>query len=198
MPRPALRLVLELVEHLHDVLDRRAGALGVAVVERLAVDDVALAHGEAGGAQHAHLLGLVVVDRRLRLERVEVVVGERLLRHRRAAGAATAPAGAVGLHAVERLAHAIELAGDELQLRVAERRAAAVGQRDPAVDVGRLVVARDGQHVVGVPRQLRRQIRRLDAMPRRAFVVERPDQRRPRVEIAGQLREADVIGMEAR
>ena len=95
------------------------------------------------------------------------------------------------------LAHAIQIAGHELQRRVAERRAAAVGERHPAVEVGRLVVARHGQHVVGVPRQLAGQIRRFDAVPRRAVVVERPDERRPRVEVAGQLGEADVIGVQA-
>ena len=138
--------------------------LGVAVVEGLAVDDVALPDGEAGAAEHAHLLGLVVVDRRLPAERVEVVVGERLLRHRRGCRAIVPSAHSSATHAADHLAHAIEIAGDELQRRVPERRAAAVGQRDPAVEVGRLVVARDGQHVVGVPRQLAGQIRRLDAM----------------------------------
>ena len=46
--------------------------LRVAVVERLPVDHVALANREAGGAEHAHLLRLVVVERRLPVERVEV------------------------------------------------------------------------------------------------------------------------------
>ena len=95
-------------------------------------------------------------------------------------------------------AHAVQLAGDELQLRVAKRRAAAVGQRDPAVDVARLVVARDGEHVVGVPRQLAGQIRRFDAMPRGAAVVERPDERRAREEGVGQLGKPNVIGVQAR
>jgi predicted protein tyrosine phosphatase len=37
----------------------------------------------------------------------------------------------------------------------------------------------DGQHVIGVPRQAAREIRRFDAMLRRAVVLHRPDQRRP-------------------
>ena len=97
----------------------------------------------------------------------------------------------------DHLTNAIQVAGHELELRVLERRAAAVDDRHPAVDVGRFVVARDGQHVVGVPRQLAGQIRRLDAMPRAAAVVERPDERRPRIQIAWQLRKPDVIGLHA-
>jgi hypothetical protein len=45
MAQAALLLVPELVEHLHDVLEGRAGVLLVAVVELLAVHDVALLHG---------------------------------------------------------------------------------------------------------------------------------------------------------
>ena len=100
-------------------------------------------------------------------------------------------------HLAQLLAHAIEIAGDQLQLRVLERGAAVVGQRDPAVQIRGLVVARHRQHVVGVPRQAAREIRRFDAMLRRAVVLHRPDQRRARVERIGQLREADVIGAEA-
>ena len=126
-----------------------------------------------------------------------MVVGERFLRHRRRRRRGALGHHLVGQHPVEVLAHAIQLAGDELQLRVAKRRAAAVGQRHPAVDVAGLVVARDGENVVGVPRQLARQIRRFDAMPRGAAVVERPDERRAREERVGQLGKSDVIGVQA-
>ncbi len=95
------------------------------------------------------------------------------------------------------LTHAVQVAGDELQRRVLEGRAAAVDDGHPAVDVGRLVVARHRQHVVRVPRQLAGEIRRLDAMARAAGVVERPDQRGTRVEVARQLGKPDVIGAHA-
>ena len=67
-PQSGLLLVLELVIHLHDVLDRRSRVLRVAVVEVLAFDDVALADGNAGAAEQAHLLGLVVVDGRAAIQ----------------------------------------------------------------------------------------------------------------------------------
>ena len=70
-------------------------------------------------------------------------------------------------------------------------------ERDPAVEVRALVVARDGQHVVGVPRQLAGQVRRLDAMRLGAAVLQRPDERRPAEEIVGELGKADVIGVQA-
>ena len=119
---PGSLFVLELVEHLHDVLDRRAGVLRVVVVERLPFDDVALLDREAGAAEHAHLLGLAVVDRRLSAQRVEVVVGERLLRHRRRRRRVATLCAHVIAMRPKHLAHAIEIAGHELQLRVAERR----------------------------------------------------------------------------
>ena len=171
--------------------------LRVVVVERLTVHDVALLNGEGRRAEHAHLLGLAVVDRRLSPERVEVIVGEGFLRHRRR-GRGHVLAHRLGGHAPDDLADAVQIAGDELQRRVLERRAAAVDHGHPAVDVGGLVVARDGQHVVRVPRQLAREVRGLDAVACAARVVERPDQRRARVEIAGQLRKPDVIGLHAR
>ena len=55
--------------------------LGIVIVEPLAFDDVSLDDGEAGAAEHAELFGLVVVDGRLAPERVQVVVGKRLLCH---------------------------------------------------------------------------------------------------------------------
>ena len=192
----AVLFVLELVVHLHLVLDRRAGMLRVAVVVRLAVDDVALQHGNGGTRQHAHLFGLVVVDCRLAAERVQVVVGERFLRHRRRSGAVGRPH-FLERHRLHHLADPIELACDELELRVSEGSAAAVDERHPAVEVGGLVVARHGQHVIGVPRQLAGEVRRLDAMAGGAAVVERPDESRPRVEIVGELREPHVIGVHA-
>ncbi len=131
-------------------------------------------------------------------ECVQVIVGEGLLAHGSRGFRGGAPLHHVGFHAVEHLAHAIELAGNQLERGVPERRAAAVGERDPAVDVGELVVARDGQDVVGVPRQLRGEVRRLHTVVRRpALVVQRPDQRGPREQVARQFRKADVIGVEA-
>ena len=95
--------------------------------------------------------------------------------------------------------HAIEIAGDELQLRVAERRAAPVVERHPAVEVAGLVVAADRQHVVGVPRAARWP----DTTPRRGAAApprfeQLPDQRGPAEEVRRQLREPHVVGAHAR
>ena len=193
-PEPGLRLVLELIEHLHIVLERRAGVVCVAVVERLPVDDVAFIDGDTGAFEQADLLGLVVVDGRRSPHRVEVVVREALLGHQwhGVRQALTSPV--VLEHPAHRPPDPIQVAGHELQRRVAERRAATVGQRDPAVEIGGLVVAAHCEDVVRVPFQAAREVRRLDPVVRGAGVVERPDERRARVQVAGQRREADVIG----
>ena len=128
--------------------------LGVAVIEVLAVNDVAFDDGEPCGAQHVDLLGLVVVDRRLSGKRVEVVVREGFLHHlgrRRRHGKIPSR---FHFEHVEVIAHAVEIAGHQLKLRVVERRAAAVDHRHPAVDVRGLVVARHGEHVIRIPGQL--------------------------------------------
>jgi hypothetical protein len=140
------------------------------VVERLTLDDVALLNGEGRCPQHAHLLGFAVVDRRLSPERIEVIIGEGFLRHRRR-GCGHVLAHRLGGHAPDDLADAVQIAGDELQRRVLERRAAAVDHGHPPVDVGGLVVARDGQHVIRVPESARRYEARRGGVAAR--VVER-------------------------
>ena len=100
-------------------------------------------------------------------------------------------------HLPDHLTNAVEIAGDQLQRRIPERRAAAIGQRDPAVQIGGLVVAADGEHVVGVPCQVTGEIGRLDPVPRAAVIVERPDQRRTCVEIARQFGKADVVRLKS-
>jgi hypothetical protein len=97
----------------------------------------------------------------------------------------------------KRLPHTVDVAGHELQRGVAELRAARVGHGHPAVQVRLVVVAVHREHVVGVPRQARREIGRLDPVARAALVGERPDERRPREQVAGELRKADVIGVQA-
>ena len=169
----------------------------VVVVERLPLHDVTLADRKPGGTEHADLLGLAVVDRRLSAERVQVIVRECLLGHRRR-GAVHLALHSVEVPACQRLTDAVEIAGHELHRRVPEGRPASVGERHPSVDVGRLVVARHGQDVIGAPRELPRQIRGLDAVVRRAAVVDRPDERRPGIETLGQLGKADVVGMHPR
>ena len=111
-------------------------------------------------------------------------------------------AGRVGHH-LQRLLpggglHAVQIAGHELQFRVGEGRAAAVGQCDPPIEIGGLVVAADREHVVRLPRQAASKVRRLDAVARASPVQELPDERGPAVEIGGEFGKTDVVRVEAR
>ena len=89
---------------------------------------------------------------------------------------------------------AVQLARDELKPRVAIGRAARVRDRHPAVEVRVLVVAADGEHVVGAPRQVAGKVRRLDPVLVRAAVLQLPDERRTAVQVAGDLGEAILLG----
>ena len=92
----------------------------------------------------------------------------------------------------------MDFAGDELQLRIRVRGAAVVHQRHPAVEVRAFLVAADGEDVVRAPVHVAGQIGSLDALRVRAAIFERPDQRGPAIEIAGQIGEAIGIGAHAR
>ena len=166
---------------------RRAGILAVPVVELLAVDDEQLADRRAGPAEQRDLLGLVLLQRGPPRERVEVVLREGFARERH--GRRHVGARGLGHHLghLPVVADAIELAGHQLQVRVAVRGAARVVHRDPAVEIGVLVVARDGQHVVGVPRHVACQVRRLDPVLPSAAVVQLPHQRGPAPQVVGNL-----------
>ena len=125
-----------------------------------------------------------------------MILGERLLDELRRIGGLGNRARCVELVPPVALLDTVQIAGDELQPRVVERRAAVVHDRDPPVEIGLGLVTADRQHVVGVPREVAGQIRRLDPVGRLAVGVERPDHGRPAVEVLGQLREADVVGVE--
>ena len=188
-----LLLVLELVVHLHDVFDRRARMLGIPIVERLSIDHISLLNGNARSFEHADLLGLAAADRRLSSERVEVIVGERFLRHRRRCRRPI-HAHLVRHHLAHDFPHAVQLPGDELELRIAKRCAALIREGHPAVEIAGFVVSGDREDVIGVPRQFAGEIGRFNAMARGAAVLDRPDQRGPRIQRAGQFWKAYVVG----
>jgi hypothetical protein len=125
--------------------------LHVPVVELLAVHHEALVDRDAAAAEHVDLLRLRVVDRRLPAERVQVVLGKRLLRHRGGRSQFHPAPGILESPFRDGLADAIQISRHELQLDVLERRPAPVGQRHPSIDILGLVVARYGEHVIGVP-----------------------------------------------
>ena len=106
-------------------------------------------------------------------------------------------AGCVGTDAANCLWKAVQFAGDELETRVVESGAAVVGHRDPAVKVGVFIVARHGEHVVGVPGKIVREVGSLDLLLARAGIFERHEQRGPVVKIRGNFREAVALGKHA-
>src|SRR5258708_21997521 len=62
----------------------------------------------------------------------------------------------------------VQISGNKLQPRIAESGAAVVDDGDPAVEIGGLVVATDGENVVGVPGKVSCEIRRLNFLFRGA------------------------------
>ena len=96
---------------------------------------------------------------------------------------------------MHRLRQAIQIAGDELQSRVVKRGAAIVGQRHPAVEIGGLVVARDRQHVVGIPGKIAGQVGGFDLLLARAGIFQRHQQRGAIEEVCGDFRKAKAFGV---
>ena len=72
---------------------------------------------------------------------------------------------------------AIHFTGNELEMRVVKSGAAVVGDGDPAVQIGVLVVAGDGKHVVGIPGKIVREIRSFNLLFLRPIIFERHEQR---------------------
>jgi hypothetical protein len=114
--------------------ERGAGVVAIAVDPLLALDHVALGHGDVDAVEQRELLGFGVGDGGAPLEGVEVIVGEGLLRHlltrlgdeRRLVGEITARA----------RRGSVQVAGHQLQAGPRERGAGVVSQRHPAVEVG--------------------------------------------------------------
>src|SRR5229473_4637923 len=77
---------------------------------------------------------------------------------------------------------------------VMEGRSAVVDYGNPAIQVGVLVVARDGKDVIGIPGQIAREIRGFDLLFFRAGVFEGHQQRGALVEIRRDFGEAIALG----
>ena len=92
---------------------------------------------------------------------------------------------------------AMEITRDKLQPRIVKRRPAVVGERDPAVEIGRLVVAADGQHVIRVPGKIARQVRGFHLLLARARIFKRHQERGTLKEVRGDLGKAIALGVEA-
>ena len=150
------------VRETHAHLRRNRLLLREEVVERLLVTAVG-AH--ALGRQEADLLRLVVRDRRLLRERINVVVGELLASARLDSGAPhvrVVAADVIDLPPLGLAADDVDVARDELRARVRERRPGGVRQRDPALQ--RHVALRFLEHgdIVGAPREATRKIGQRD------------------------------------
>ena len=91
----------------------------------------------------------------------------------------------------------MQLASDELQLRVVISSAAVVGESDPAVKVRGFLVAAYVEDVVRGPTDVGGEIGSLDALRFGSAIFERPDQGGPAVEIVRQVGKAIGIGRHA-
>ena len=155
-------LVFEFEEHGRLQLLSDLGVT-VAVVPVIAGQQVLAAHRHGAGREQRELLGLVVGDRGRPLEAVEVVVHQRLLRRLGRLGARRGGCGH-GIHPRVRLARPVHRAGHQLQRRIVEAGAAAVGQRHPAVEVEALAVGGEVGNVIGLPGQTAGEVGKLDGL----------------------------------
>ena len=73
-------------------------------------------------------------------------------------------------------------------------RAAVVDDGNPAIQVSILVIPRDGKDVIGIPRQIARQVRGFNLLLFRAGVFQRHQQRGALVEIRRDFGEAITLG----
>jgi hypothetical protein len=107
-----------------------------------------------------------------------VILEERLLRHlrRRCRGGAHLPLAGCHAHLV---AHAVHVAGDQLQLRVRVRRAAGIGERYPAVQVECRVGGVQLGDVVGFPGEPAGEVGKLERLLAGARGFQLAHQRRP-------------------
>jgi len=173
--QPVLLAVLHL-EIDRDLLIGDRHAVGVAVVVRRAVVDELLRDGHLARRQQREVLGLVVLDRRAAVERVEVVL-EQALRRKVVTG------GGRRHRLRRRLQHppiapsvrrAVHVASHQLERGVAVGGAAFVVDRHPAVQIRERVGGVEDHDVVGLPGDPAREIRRLDALGPRGLVTQEP------------------------
>ncbi len=151
-------------------------AVAVPVVVLVAGQQVLAAYRHGSRREQCQLLGLVVGNRGRPLEAVEVVIHQRFLRRFGCLG--TRRRGHRVGHLGLRRPHPVHRAGHQLQRRVVETGAAAVGQRDPAVEVEALALGRQVGDVVGLPRQTGCKVGQFDRLLA-ATGVEQDRERRP-------------------
>src|SRR2546428_12119657 len=121
------------------------------VIVVLAVDNEDFFNGDAAALQQADLLGFLVLDGSAAAQRIEMIFAEIfLLELRGGSFCSHFPSHHVGSHPAL-TSNTVQFAGDELEARVVESSATVVDNSDPAVEVGILIIARDGENVVCVP-----------------------------------------------
>ena len=130
-----LLAVLELEEDAH-LLVRGDLAVLAAKVAVVAHEHEAALHVEAVALEERHLLGLAREQIGRTFERVEVVLEEALFLEPAAPVVSVLGLGLGRELDVRRGAHALHVAGDELELGVLVRGARLVAQRDPADEIG--------------------------------------------------------------
>ncbi|PYV22216.1 MAG: hypothetical protein DMG24_17320, partial [Acidobacteria bacterium] len=80
-----------------------------------------------------------------------------------------------------------------MKLSVLEGRPAVVDQGNPAVQVTDLLVGGHGEHIIGVPVHVARQVGGLDRLLARVFVIQQPDQRGLAVKVLRQVGENQAV-----
>ena len=170
--KAGLLLVLEFVKHHHVVFQRRTGILLIVVIPVLSVHHKNLLHRHVAALQQTDLLRLFVFDGSLPPKRIQVIFTKillrkllRLLRPRHSH---------IHRHPCSRrrILYPVQIARHQLQPRIVKRRPAVVRQRHPAVQVRRLVVASNRQHIIRIPCQIRGQIRCLHLLLPSAFIFQ--------------------------
>ena len=189
-----LFFVFELVIDHHGIFQRCSWVLCIVVIVVLPVHDENLLHWNATALEQADLLGFFVFDRSLSAERVQMVFAEAFLLELR--GSCLGLHGPVNRHVPQpaSLLNPIQLSGHQLEPRIMKGRAAVVDDGNPAIQVSILVIPRHGKDVIGVPRQIARQVRGFNLLLFRAGVFQRHQQRGALVEIRRDFGEAITLG----
>jgi hypothetical protein len=148
----------------------------VAIVAKITIDDVALDDWKTGRPSMLTCFVSALLMRGFARDRVEVVIGERFLRHRGPDGncscdGVVSQCPQLALHAVQVPATSCSCAFlNDVPLPL-------VTVTHPSMSAA-LVVASDRQHVIGNPRETPREVRGFDTVSGAAVVLERPDERR--------------------
>jgi len=195
----AVRILL--VDAHHPLGERHAQPVRLTVAEleldlhlaavKGAVKRIELGHRRPRGREERELLDLLVLERGRTLQGVEMILEKRLLFELRihSHGRFGAEHGA---HR-HRLFDTVDIAGDQLDLGLFVGRTRLVIDRDPTVQLGRVLLRLQHGDIFGVPAQAAGKIADLGRVIARLAALQLPDQSRPRAQPLGQGGEFDAL-----